>query len=80
MGVDLMSVSMAELWALIAKRIVYLIAKLISFKGLSFAVCCLFLCNGTISGAVWCSLVLGIITNRTGKQIMQKSLDMRKLL
>lgn len=70
MGVDLTQVSMTELWILVFKRCVYLIAKLISFKGIAFTVCCLFLTNGVISGAVWCSLTLGIIANRTGKQII----------
>ena len=70
MGINLIQASFVELWLLVLKRIVYLMAKLISFKGLAFAVACIFLENGVISGAVWCSLVFGIITNRTGKQIM----------
>ena len=70
MGVDLTCVTMAELWLLVAKRCVYLVAKFISFKGAAFLVSSLFLMHGIISGAVWCSLILGIITNRTGKQIM----------
>lgn len=72
MGIDLFSTSITNLLLLVIKRIVYLVAKLISFKGLAFTVCCIFLHGGIISGAVWCSLVLGIITNRTGRQIMQK--------
>ena len=70
MGVNLCEVSFAELWSLVLKRCVYLVAKFISFKGMAFMVCCAFLHGGVISGAVWCSLILGIITNRTGKQIM----------
>lgn len=70
MGVNLCEVSFAELWSLVLKRCVYLVAKFISFKGMAFLVCCAFLYGGVISGAVWCSLILGIITNRTGKQIM----------
>ncbi|MBQ9622377.1 MAG: hypothetical protein IJR39_03435 [Treponema sp.] len=70
MGVNLCEVSFAELWTLVLKRCVYLLAKFISFKGMAFIVCCAFLYLGVISGAVWCSLILGIITNRTGKQIM----------
>lgn len=70
MGVNLCEVSFAELWTLVLKRCVYLVAKFISFKGMAFIVCCVFLYLGVISGAVWCSLILGIITNRTGKQIM----------
>ena len=72
MGIDLFNTSIIKLWILVFKRIIYLISKIISFKGLSFAVSCVFLCKGIVSGAVWCSLVLGIITNRTGRQIMQK--------
>ena len=70
MGVNLCEVSFSELWTLVLKRLVYLVAKFISFKGAAFIVCCAFLYLGVISGAVWCSLILGIITNRTGKQIM----------
>ena len=70
MGVNLCEVSFTELWTLVLKRCVYLVAKFISFKGMAFIVCCAFLYLGVISGAVWCSLILGIITNRTGKQIM----------
>ncbi|MBR1402612.1 MAG: hypothetical protein IJ558_00370 [Treponema sp.] len=70
MGVNLCEVSFSELWLLVLKRCVYLVAKFISFKGMAFIVCCAFLYAGVISGVVWCSLILGIITNRTGKQIM----------
>ncbi len=70
MGVNLIQTSFRELWHLILKRFIYLLAKLVSFKGLSFITGCIFLKSGVISGAVWCSLVFGIITNRTGKQIM----------
>lgn len=70
MGINLCEVSFSELWSLVLKRLVYLVAKFISFKGAAFIVCCAFLYIGVISGAVWCSLILGIITNRTGKQIM----------
>ena len=70
MGINLCEVSFSELWTLVLKRLVYLVAKFISFKGAAFIVCCAFLYIGVISGAVWCSLILGIITNRTGKQIM----------
>ena len=70
MGMNIFEASFTQLWMLVLKRCVYLVAKFISFKGMAFLVCCLFLCSGVISGAVWCSLILGIITNRTGKQIM----------
>lgn len=57
---------------LVLKRVIYLVAKLISFKGLAFVVGCFFLKCGIISGVVWCSLVFGIIANRTGKEIITK--------
>ena len=69
MGINLIQATVKQLLALVLKRMIYLIAKLISFKGLSFAIGCLFLKGGVISGVVWCSLVFGIIANRTGKQI-----------
>ncbi len=70
MGVNLNETGFAELWILVGKRCVYLIAKFVSFKGMTFIVCCVFLNTGIISGAVWCSMILGIITNRTGHAIM----------
>ena len=70
MGINLLQSSIRQLLMLVIKRIIYLIAKLISFKGLAFVVGCFFLKCGIISGVVWCSLVFGIIANRTGKQIM----------
>ncbi|MBQ7753875.1 MAG: hypothetical protein IJR80_09530 [Treponema sp.] len=70
MGINLLQSSIRQLLMLVLKRVIYLIAKLISFKGLAFAVGCFFLKCGIISGVVWCSLVFGIIANRTGKQIM----------
>lgn len=70
MGINLIQSSFQQLFLLVLKRIIYLIAKLISFKGLAFVVGCFFLKCGIISGVVWCSLVFGIIANRTGKQIM----------
>ena len=54
MGVNLCEVSFSELWTLVLKRCVYLVAKFISFKGMAFIVCCAFLYLGVISGAVWC--------------------------
>ena len=71
MGVDLITVTFGELWLLVLKRMIYLVAKLISFKGLAFVVCCAFRANGIISGAVWCSTIIGIITNRTGRQLLE---------
>ena len=70
MGVNLIQITFRQLWHLVLKRCIYLVAKVISFKGLSFFVGCVFLKTGVISGAVWCSLVFAIIANRTGKQIM----------
>lgn len=70
MGVNLIQVTFKQLWLLVLKRLIYLFAKVISFKGLSFVVGCIFLKGGIISGTVWCSLVFAIIANRTGKQIM----------
>ena len=37
---------------------------------LAVVVCCAFRANGIISGAVWCSTIIGIITNRTGRQLL----------
>ena len=48
MGVDLITVTFGELWLLVLKRMIYLVAKLISFKGLAFVVCCAFRANGMI--------------------------------
>lgn len=70
MGINLLQSTVRQLLMLVLKRMIYLIAKLISFKGLAFVVGCFFLKCGIISGVVWCSLVFGIIANRTGKQIM----------
>ena len=70
MGVNLIQATFRQLFYLVLKRCIYLFAKVISFKGLSFVVGCIFLKGGIISGAVWCSLVFAIIANRTGKQIM----------
>ena len=70
MGVNLIQATFRQLFYLVLKRCIYLLAKVISFKGLSFVVGCVFLKSGIISGAVWCSLVFAIIANRTGKQIM----------
>ncbi len=75
MGINIVQATFRQLLILVLKRIIYLAAKLISFKGLSFAVGCLFLKGGIISGAVWCSLVFGIIANRTGKQIFSNMED-----
>ena len=72
MGINLIQSTFRQLFMLVLKRIIYLVAKLISFKGLAFVVGCFFLKCGIISGVVWCSLVFGIIANRTGKEIITK--------
>ncbi|WP_027727300.1 hypothetical protein [Treponema sp. C6A8] len=72
MGINLIQSTFRQLFMLVLKRVIYLVAKLISFKGLAFVVGCFFLKCGIISGVVWCSLVFGIIANRTGKEIITK--------
>lgn len=64
MGIELSEARFFDLWTLVAKRLVYLCAKLVSFKGLGFFAACYFLQNGVISDYIWCGMVLGIITNR----------------
>ena len=78
MGINLIQSTFWQLFILVLKRIIYLVAKLISFKGLAFVVGCFFLKCGIISGVVWCSLVFGIIANRTGKQIMS-NIEIKKI-
>ena len=70
MGFDLSKATIKELFFLILKRFIYLFAKFVSFKGAAFIISCIFCVYDIISGAVWCSVIIGIITNRTGKQVI----------
>ena len=74
MGVDLTDATFIQLWELVLKRCIYLLAKFISFKGAAFVVCCIFRAHDIISGAVWGTTIIGIITNRTGWQYLERKL------